>query len=236
MGGTIQDTVRDTSVITDVTVVHEPATASSPVRLFLLGGFELEIDGMPVETQPAVERLIALVALSPRGIARHFAAFQLWPDKLEARARANLRSALWRLQKVSEGVLVASSTRLRINPSIWMDIRDGLDAPERHPSGVPQPFQTLLPDLLPDWYDDWLTVERERFRQLRLHHLERRARQALDDGETADAIQLGLAAIAIEGTRESSHQIIVDAHLAEGNEWEAERERLRYEHCLAAGF
>lgn len=229
MGATIHDIVHDATTDDD-------EGASPPVRLFLLGGFELEIDGEPVETQPAVERLIALVALSPRGVARHFAAFQLWPDKQEARARANLRSALWRLQKVSERVLVASATRLRLDPGIWMDIREGLDSHDRHTTGVPQPFQTLLPDLLPDWYDDWLTVERERFRQLRLHHLEHRARRALEHGQTADAIQLALAAIAIDGTRESAHQIIVDAHLAEGNEWEAERERLRHEHSLAAGL
>ena len=230
MGATIHEVVDAT------TQRHESRTGSPPVRLLLLGGFQLEIDGAPVETQPAVERLIALVALSPRGVARHFAAFQLWPDKQEARARANLRSALWRLQKVSERVLNASSTRLRLEPDVWMDVRDGLDAHDQHATGVPQPFETLLPDLLPDWYDEWLTVERERFRQLRLHHLEHRARRALDAGETADAIQLALAAVAIDGTRESSHQLIVEAHLAEGNEYEAERERLRHEHSLLVGL
>ena len=30
----------------------------------------------------------------------------------------------------------------------------------------------LRDDLLPDWYDDWLAYERERFRQLRIDALE----------------------------------------------------------------
>src|SRR6266700_2866149 len=30
----------------------------------------------------------------------------------------------------------------------------------------------LSADLLPDWYDDWLLLEQERFRQLRMHALE----------------------------------------------------------------
>jgi hypothetical protein len=41
-----------------------------------------------------------------------------------------------------------------------------------------------------------------------------------------------VAAIAIEGTRASAHRLVVDAHLAEGNEWEAERERMRYTRYL----
>ncbi|MGH8905015.1 MAG: hypothetical protein ACRD0K_00470 [Egibacteraceae bacterium] len=31
---------------------------------------------------------------------------------------------------------------------------------------------SLAGDLLPDWYDDWVLIERERFHQLRLHALE----------------------------------------------------------------
>jgi hypothetical protein len=42
---------------------------------------------------------------------------------------------------------------------------------------VPHPFsRTCLPlpeDLLPDWHDDWLVVERESHRQKRLHAPER---------------------------------------------------------------
>lgn len=224
--------------ITQSRPTTEPAARSSsddpagepPVRLLLLGGFELRIHGHVVDVQPAVRRLTALVALTPHGLARDFAAFQLWPDKDEARARANLRSTLWRLRQLDAEVLRASATHLGLADSVWLDTRDGLAG--EADDWVPPPFETLMADLLPDWYDEWVEVERERFRQLRLGQLETRAQRALAAHDSSTAIQLALAALAIDATRCSAHRVVVAAHLAEGNEWEAERERSRYQRCL----
>lgn len=217
------------------TAVPGVSGARAPsVRLRLLGGFEMSLDGSAVELQPAVQRLTAFVALTPVGVGRMFAAFQLWPDKSEKRALANLRSTLWRLKQLPVPVIEGSSTRLTLAETVWVDTRGevtdvinsiGVD-------GVPPPFDTLLTDLLPDWYDDWLVVERDRLRQLRLAALEKRARESLATGNTMWAIQFGLAALAIDGARGSAHRLVVDAHLAEGNECEARRERLRFERCL----
>ena len=43
-------------------------------------------------------------------------------------------------------------------------------------------------DLLPDWYDDWLMIERERLRQLRVHALEQLAERAMREGRYGHAI------------------------------------------------
>ena len=214
------------------TAALAPPTGSVPpqVRLSLIGGFELEIDGVLVDVQPAVRRLTALIALTPRGLSRDFAAFQLWPDKPEVRAKANLRSTVWRLNQLPAPVVNVSATQLRLAPEVWLDTRDEAAEDDSLASG--HPFETLLVDLLPDWYDEWLEIERERFRQRRLACLDARAREALATGDSAGAIQLALAALAIDGTRESSHRLVVQAHLSEGNEWEAERERSRHRRCL----
>lgn len=213
------------------TVYPTIGDTETAVRLRLLGGFQLSVDGAPVELQPSVQRLTAFVALTPRGVGRMFAAFQLWPDKSEKRALANLRSTLWRLNQLQVPVIEVSPMKLALAPNVWLDIRN--EAQEFIGSvdigGVPAPFQTLLTDLLPDWYDDWLIVERERIRLLRLSALETRARQSLAAGNTTMAIQFALAALAIEGARESAHQLVVAAHLAEGNECEARREQLRFD-------
>lgn len=222
----------------DATTPCDTSQSSSDVRLRLLGGFELSLDGAPVELQPAAQRLTALVALTPRGVGRMFAAFQLWPDKSEKRALANLRSTLWRLKHLPIHVIDVSPMRLTLADHVWLDTRSevaeaidsvGID-------GLPAPFQTLMTDLLPDWYDDWLGVERDRLRLLRLAALEKRAREFFAVGDTTSAIQFGLAALAIEGARESAHQLVVDAHLAEGNTCEARREQLRFERCLSEEF
>ena len=86
------------------------------------------------------------------------------------------------------------------------------------------PFQALDSDLLPDWYDDWLTIERERLRQFRLGSLEEGARRAVDTGRLVLAVQLGLAAVSIEPLRESSHRLVIEAHLANGNVADARRQ------------
>jgi DNA-binding SARP family transcriptional activator len=87
----------------------------------------------------------------------------------------------------------------------------------------PLPFQSLLADLLPDWYDDWLTIERERMRQLSLRLLEARARRALAEGDAPTAIQVALTALSIDPLRESATRLVIEGHLAEGNRCDARR-------------
>jgi DNA-binding SARP family transcriptional activator len=202
------------------------------VQLRLLGGFGLEVDGTAIDMTPATQRLLAFVAFTPRGAERSYTAFQLWPDQNEERAKANLRSALWRLSKVPAELILATKTHLRLDPSVWVDVRHGLADLAR--GGLDTivaatlPFQALDSDLLPDWYDDWLTIERERLRQLRLASLEEAARIAIDQGRHGHAVQLALAAVAIDPLRESGHRLAIEAHLANGNRLEAHRQ---YETC-----
>jgi DNA-binding SARP family transcriptional activator len=73
-------------------------------------------------------------------------------------------------------------------------------------------------------------IERERFRQLRLHALEALCRRLTDAGRHGEATEAGLAAVACEPLRESAHRAVVAAHLSEGNAGEALRQ---YEACRA---
>jgi DNA-binding SARP family transcriptional activator len=207
------------------------------VRLHLIGGFELNIGGSAVVLQPVLQRLLAFVALTPRGVDREFAALQLWPDHCDERARASLRSALWRLRRLPVEVLIITSTRLRLNELVWVDAHHGIDELARGGDAAglngALPFQSLLANLLPDWYDDWLTIERERLRQLSLHVLESRARNALAAGDAPMAIHLSLTAMSIDPLRETPHRLLIEAHLAEGNQRDAHRTLDGYREMLA---
>ena len=75
----------------------------------------------------------------------------------------------------------------------------------------------LRGELLPDWDEPWLVVERERLRQARLHVLETLARQRLSDGDALAAAIASLAATQIEPLRESSQRLLIEADLALGN-------------------
>lgn len=78
-------------------------------------------------------------------------------------------------------------------------------------------------DLLPDWADDWLVLDRERLHQLRLHVLETLADRLADDGRFGLALDVALAALRSDTLRESAHRSVIRVHVAEGNIGEARR-------------
>ena len=89
----------------------------------------------------------------------------------------------------------------------------------------------LSAGLLPDWYDDWVLVEAEDWRQLRLHALEALAGHLTAAGRWGEA---GAACAAVRGEplRETSHAALIRVFLAEGNVSEAVREFASYRTLL----
>lgn len=85
----------------------------------------------------------------------------------------------------------------------------------------------LRNELLPGWDEEWLIVERERVRQLRMRRLERLSYDYLLAGKVAAAIDAAYASIEIEPFRESAHLALIEAHVVDGNHAEAAREVAR---------
>jgi DNA-binding SARP family transcriptional activator len=151
-------------------------------RVTLLDGFRLEVPGRHrrsagEELPRGVQRLVAHLCLSHRP-TRTATAGQLWPDVPEDHAHGSLRSALWRLNKAAPGVIEVSGSALRLAEGVRVDVWELDDWAQRaiSPPGcaddVAVPDTALLGDLLPGWYDDWVLLERERLRQLRMQALE----------------------------------------------------------------
>ncbi|GAB3314848.1 hypothetical protein GCM10027451_30160 [Geodermatophilus aquaeductus] len=203
-----------------------------PARVTLLGGFELDLPGRRPPTGDelprAVQRLVAHLCLSRRP-TRTVTAGHLWPDVPEDHAHGSLRSALWRLNKVAPGVVDASGTALCLAPEVRVDVRDLGDWAQRAVTlatgteGVLVPDAALLGDLLPGWYDEWVLLERERLRQLRLQALEAVAARLASLGRLGEALQAAHSAVRAEPLRESAHRMVVGIHLADGNVVEAVR-------------
>jgi DNA-binding SARP family transcriptional activator len=204
-----------------------PTTAEA--RLSLLGSFELVCAGARVRLPLSSQRLVAFLALHDRPLRRLYVAGVLWLDTPEQRAYANLRSALWRLHRCDPGLVDAAGQELRLSPKVVVDIREAEAAAHRILEvGEPgekrfEPAQ-LIDDLLPDWYDDWVLLERERFRQVRLHALDNLCERLTTAGRLEEALEAGLFAVAAEPLRESAHRALVRIHLAEGNTAEAIRQ------------
>jgi DNA-binding SARP family transcriptional activator len=92
----------------------------------------------------------------------------------------------------------------------------------------------LSANLLPDWYDDWVLIEAEGWRQLRLHALEALAARLGAAGRWGEAAAAAVEAVRAEPLRESARAALIRVHLAEGNQSEAVREFARYRAVLRA--
>jgi DNA-binding SARP family transcriptional activator len=220
------------------------STAGEPsLRLSLIRGFELRSGGSVVQVAFSAQRLIAFVALQERAVRRPHASGMLWTDASEQRASSSLRSALWRTPSPGGRPLIeASNTHLWLNPAVEVDFReivsravsvldraDGLQSADNLRGQMRQ----FGDDLLPDWYEDWVLVERERYRQLRLHALEAMCHRLTDLGRFDLALEAGLAAVACEPLRESAQREVIRVHLTEGNTAEALRQYRSYARLLA---
>lgn len=212
---------------------------SAALELGLLHGFEVRLGGRTLELPLSAQRLIAFVALQDRPLQRLFVAGNLWLDSSEERANASLRTTLWRLGRHGCPIVAASGNQVSLAPGVEVDLhvvraqarrvlqheqanRDDLD------------ILCLAGELLPDWYDDWVLIERERFRQLRLHALDALCEELTAAGRYAAAVEAGHASVAAEPLRESAHRLLVSAYLAEGNAGEAIRQYRLFRTLLAS--
>jgi DNA-binding SARP family transcriptional activator len=199
----------------------------------LLGGFSLHLDSArsgptDIDLPRSVQRLIAYLGLSRRP-ARGAVAGALWPDASEARAHSSLRSSLWRLHKVAPGLVDVSGDALSLTGGARVDVRE-LTSWAREVLEPRVDVRGGLPldvgrsgELLPGWYDDWVLLERERLRQLRMHAFEALADKLRRAGRNGEALQAAYTAVQTDPLRETAHRALVRIHLAEGNLTEAVR-------------
>jgi DNA-binding SARP family transcriptional activator len=181
--------------------------------------------GAAVQLPIGAQRLIAFVALRPRPVRRDYAAGMLWMDSNDERAAASLRSTLWRVQKHARGLVETTDGRLRLGPHVEVDLRLAEQAAQGILDGSGDEGADLLrADVLPDWYEDWVQAERERFRQLRLSAIETLCARHAEEGRLGEALELGLLSVSAEPLRESAHRALIRVHLATGNAVEAIRQ------------
>jgi predicted ATPase/DNA-binding SARP family transcriptional activator len=137
----------------------------------LLGQFSVQLNDLLIEipSRPA-QTLFAFLALQPdTAFRREKLAGLIWPDANESNARSNLRHALWRIRKAlgeQEGQHYFPADDLTVmfsaEPGCWTDAV--LLAGKSNPisSTLEEQVAAYHGELLPGFYDDWVTIERER--------------------------------------------------------------------------
>lgn len=191
--------------------------------LSLLNGWTLTRAGRRVKVAHRQQRLItALALLGPR--PRTFLSGLLWPDSSEAQAAVGLRVSIWHINHELPGLLDAdgaTDVSVSLSERVRVDITDlerdfHTPASELHRSY--ERWERLrTARLLPGWYEDWVLAEQERFRGLRAAALDSVAAYQLSQGNAEETKAATALAIALEPFRESSHRLLIQAHLATGD-------------------
>lgn len=196
---------------------------ASGLRVTLLDAFSVSENGVPRRLPRAGQRLVALVSLHRRGLTRRGAAGLLSPHLDQASALTSLRGALSRTRAACPSLLEADTTRVRLNPSVAVDLwqieeRAALLAlpPELRGGRVAAPIEQAG-ELLPAWDEDWVGVERERFRELLLHGIEAQARAFMSEENFVAAFASAYDVLRIDPLRESATRIVIELHVLEGN-------------------
>lgn len=220
--------------------------ARTPLALRLLGEFELTAMSRPATVGWSGQRVLAFLALRDGSVRREYLARALWPDLPEQRLTAYLRSVLWRLRKSCPGVLETSTSEVRLAGDVAVDVRRAITVSrqliDRSTRMLPEQLGQALhvnlrDDLLPAWLEEeWIKVERERFRQLRLHSLEMLSERLNSAGWHGAAVDAGMCAAAADPFRESARRVLIEAYLAEGNFHLAIAEFHSYQQLLQGEF
>jgi DNA-binding SARP family transcriptional activator len=207
------------------------------LRLTLMRGFELRVDGRTVPVAMSSQRVLAFLALHDRSLPRSYVAETLWADVGDSRAAGNLRSALWRLGELGRQTVWAIGRQLQLAADMAVDVQEADHAAARLAAGRvasgEAPDRSLFEgELLPGWCEDWVSDRREQCRQRGLHALEQLCEVLTAEGRYCQAVQAGMAAVAGDPLRESAQRALIAAHLAEGNAGEAVRQFERFERVL----
>jgi DNA-binding SARP family transcriptional activator len=186
------------------------------------------VAGNVVDLPLVAQRVIAFLGLHARPLHRGYIAGSLWLDTTGERAAANLRSALWRLRGIEPHLIRCTRTHLQLKDAVAVDVSEAVQAARRLFAGQANDLDLdvslLSGELLPDWYDEWVVMERERLRQLFLNALEQFSTLLLSRGRIGLAVDAAYAAVRTEPLRESAHRALIEAYSAAGNICEASRQ------------
>jgi DNA-binding SARP family transcriptional activator len=195
----------------------------------VLGSLSLTVSGRSVPVPPGSRRLLGYLAVHPGGVDRCAAAGVLWPAVAEGRARGNLRSALWRLQRVGCPLVCCEPFTLALDEQVRVDLRDVESWADRVLAGTAGADDLAVPagrivalELLPGWYDDWVLALRDRLELRLLHALDALGRLLRAAGRAEAAVEAVQAAVQADPLRESGQRALIEAHQAAGD-WAAAR-------------
>ena len=212
------------------------------LKLSFLGLPKVERSGEPAGHFVSIKALALLCYLAMRDgpQAREHLAGLLWGEMSEARAKANLRMALYHLQKLLPGCLILTRMSAAFNRDqpYWLDVEafnSGLAAPENQAAILQTTLELYRGEFLEDLFVDrapefevWLLEQREALRLSFVRALERLADQYTGLGDWDASIKTYRRLLAVEPLREEVHRRLMFV-LARAGRFDSALEQ--YERC-----
>jgi DNA-binding SARP family transcriptional activator len=210
------------------------------LRIRLLGSLELERDGESLERFPSrkARELFAYLAIQRDDThPREQLAGIFWGDSSDDKARHALNTTLWRINRVLSGAAqgsngsTSSNGYLRISPQsiafnassdVWLDVAefesrcamaDHAATEAEQVTMYEQAISFYRGDLLPDCYEDWCLVERERLQALYVRALTRLMTHYAARSEHEQAIEAGRRILGCDPLQEEVHRDLIRLYL-----------------------
>lgn len=209
------------------------------LQIRLLGQFDVRLDGrrilIPSRPAQSLFAYLALTAGTPH--RREKLAGIFWPDTSDENARKNLRHELWRIRKaisnqrsIEEDYLLADEFTLKFNreAEYWLDVAQ-MERPDLDLQSLIANLSLYPGELLPGFYDEWITLERERIQAV----FETKMEQLLEQLITAErwiAVQEWSERwLTLSGTREPAYRALM---LASGVRGDMAKVASLYQRCM----
>lgn len=191
----------------------------------LLGQFEVRLDSQPVEipSRPAQSLLAFLILNIGTAYRREKVAGLLWPDSSENNARNNLRQALWRIRKsIGDGYLQADkmSITFTAEKNFWLDaqVLEMATASNAPVDVLEEAVSIYEGELLPGFYDPWVSLERERLQGVFEQKIQRLLQLLIKEGRWDDANQWAERWISFGQSPEPAYRVLMTSAAGRGDQ------------------
>jgi predicted ATPase/DNA-binding SARP family transcriptional activator len=208
------------------------------LEAYLLGSPIFRRDGeiLPLLITRKTLSLLAYLLLHQHNAhSREKLASLFWGDVSDQQARHSLRTALATLRnEFGAELFITDRETVKINPDIpfWIDARqfenDAKATSDAEITGLQKAIDLYRGDLLADFYDDWISLEREHYHIIYLELLLRMAQLMRSRSEYARAIEHAEKVLESDPANERAFQHLIFCRLANGDRVAALKE---YEEC-----
>jgi DNA-binding SARP family transcriptional activator len=231
----------------------DAARHPAPFRFRLLGDFRIRspLGTCDLHISGKTREVLAFLVLNAnRTVRRPTLSNVIWSDADERRSRANLNTALWRINRALKSIggddvrlsIAGDQLKLTVAPRVLVDVL-ALEAAVReaarsaHGSGTPvlsAVVRETLIDILGDdgdrfldgFANEWVLIERERFFNLQIRGLALLMHDLAAAGRIEEALEYGRRILRMDPMRECVQRQVMWLHVLNGHQGNAIRQYL----------